>query len=222
MLSVFLAVLRRDLCIGWRERGAVLHQLLFFVLLVALFPLAGSGSPGGVRTVMPGLIWMAALVATMLSLQRLFRPDYEDGTLVQYRLSPEPLVLIALAKVLAHWLVSGLLLCLAAPGVMLAMGASPDMAGAAAAALALGTPVLSLIGAIGTALTLSLPRGGLLLGILVFPLYVPVLIFGAGAMRAAALGLPVSQGLWPLAGVLLLAVATAPWAIAAALRIGVE
>lgn len=222
MLSVFGAVLRRDLRIGWRERGALWHQLLFFVLLIALFPLASSAGPKIVSAVLPPLIWMAALFSTMLSLQRLFQPDYENGTLSQYLVSPEPLVMIALAKVVAHWLTSGLLLCLAAPGLLLAMGMPFDMASAAAAALALGTPVLSLVGAIGTALTLSLPRGGFLLGILTFPLYVPVLIFGAGAMRAATLGLPVSEALWPLAGTLLLAISAAPWAIAAALRIGRE
>ncbi|MBS62622.1 heme exporter protein CcmB [Salinisphaera sp.] len=222
MLSVFWAVLRRDLLLAFRQRGVLVHHLLFFVLVVALFPLGTGASPAILVTVSPALIWMSVLLAALLSLQRLFKPDYEDGTLEQYLLSPEPLALIALAKVLAYWLASGLIFVLASPLLVLLLGVPASAVPVIMASLLLGTPTLGLVGAIGTALTLSLPRAGLLLSLLIFPLYVPVLIFGAGAMRAAIEGLPAAGALYLLAALLMLGISTAPFAIAAALKISME
>ncbi|MDA3920179.1 MAG: heme exporter protein CcmB [Salinisphaera sp.] len=222
MLGLFWAVLRRDLLLAFRQRGVLVHHLMFFLLVVALFPLGTAADRSMLVAVSPALIWMAVLLAALLSLQRLFRPDYEDGTLEQYLLSPEPLALIALAKVTAYWLSSGLVFVIASPLLILLLGVPPQAVGVMMASLALGTPTLGLIGAIGTALTLSLPRAGLLLSLLIFPLYVPILIFGAGAMRAAISGLPYAGPLDLLGALLALGVIGAPWAIAAALRISLE
>lgn len=215
-------MLRRDLLLAFRQRGVLVHHLLFFVLVVALFPLGTQADSAVLVSVSPALIWMAVLLAALLSLQRLFRPDYEDGTLEQYMLSPEPLALIALAKVSAYWVASGLVFVVASPLLVLLLGVPAHAVGVIMASLLLGTPTLGLVGAIGTALTLSLPRAGLLLSLLIFPLYVPVLIFGAGAMRAAIAGLPYAGALYLLASLLVLAVTLAPWAIAAALTISLE
>lgn len=222
MLSVFWAVLRRDLRLAFRQRGVLVHHLLFFVLVVALFPLGTQAEADVLVSVSPALLWMAVLLAALLSLQRLFRPDYEDGTLEQYLLSPEPLAVIALAKVLAYWLSSGLIFVVASPLLALLLGVPVAAIPVIMGSLLLGTPILGLVGAIGTALTLSLPRAGLLLSLLIFPLYVPVLIFGAGAMRAAIAGLPAAGALYLLASLLVLGITAAPWAIAAALRISLE
>jgi heme exporter protein B len=219
---VFWAVLRRDLVAAFRQRGVLVHHLLFFVLVVVLFPLGTAADTSILVRISPALIWMAVLLAALLSLQRLFRSDYEDGTLEQYLLSPEPLALIALAKVTAYWMASGLVFVVIAPLLVLLLGVPVHAVPIMMAALALGTPTLGLVGAIGTALTLSLPRAGLLLSLLVFPLYVPVLIFGAGAMRAAIVDLPYAGALYLLGALLALGVTAAPWAIAAALRISLE
>lgn len=222
MLSVFIAVLRRDLVIAFRQRGTLIHHFLFFVLIVALFPLGTNTDRTILVATAPALIWMAVLLSVLLSLQRLFRADYDDGTLTQYLIAPETLAIIALAKVSAYWMASALVFVIAAPILVLLLGVPAHALGVMALALALGTPVLAFVGAIGTALTLSLPRAGLLVSLLVFPLYVPTLIFGAGAMRAAIVGLPYSGALYWLGMVLVLAITGAPWAIAAALRIGAE
>lgn len=222
MLSVFAAVLRRDLLLAFRQRGVLVHHLLFFILVVALFPLGTQADSAMLVTVSPALLWMAVLLAALLSLQRLFRPDYEDGTLEQYMLSPEPLAIVALAKVLAYWLASGLVFVLASPLLALLLGVPAEAIPVIMASLLLGTPTLGFIGAIGTALTLSLPRAGLLLSLLIFPLYVPVLIFGAGAMRAAIAGLPYAGALYLLAALMTLSFTLAPWAISAALKISLE
>lgn len=221
-MSTFLAVLRRDLIIAFRQRGTLVHHFLFFVLIVAMFPLGTNTDQAVLVATAPALIWMAVLLSVLLSLQRLFRADYEDGTLTQYLIAPEPLAIIALAKVTAYWIGSALVFVVAAPLLVLLLGVPARTLGVMALALALGTPVLALVGAIGTALTLSLPRAGLLVSLLVFPLYVPVLIFGAGAMRAATVGLPYASALYMLGILLILAVTGAPWAIAAALHISTE
>lgn len=221
-MTGFLALLRRDLLLLLRQRGELLHNLLFFLLVVCLFPLGTNPSPELLLSVTPALLWMAALLAALLSLHRLFRPDFEDGTLEQMLLAREPLPLLVLAKVLAYWIGGGLVFVLAAPLVVLLLGVPPGAIPVIMLSLLLGTPALGLIGAIGVALTLSLPRAGLLLSLLVFPLYVPVLIFGAGAMHAAIVGLPVAPPLYMLAGLLVLALTLAPLAAAAALRISME
>ncbi len=218
----FIAVLTRDLLLALRRRSEVVNPLLFFVIVVTLFPLAVSPSQAILQTLAPGIIWVAALLSTLLSLERMFRSDFEDGSLEQLLLSPCPPTVLVLAKVLAHWLVSGLPLLLIAPllGVFLAL---PVTAMATLLfTLALGTPVLSLVGAIGVALTVGLRRGGALLSLLVLPLYLPVLIFSANAVAAAADGLPVTGQLYFLGGLLLLSCSLAPLAAAAALKISIH
>ncbi|MDN5862859.1 MAG: heme exporter protein CcmB [Salinisphaera sp.] len=218
----FFALLRRDLLLLLRQRGELLHYLVFFILVVALFPLGTRPTPEMLLAVTPALLWMGALLAALLSLQRLFRPDLEDGTLEQILLSDEPLALLVLAKVTAYWLGAGLVLVLLGPLLALLMGVPVAALPVIMLSLLLGTPTLGLIGAIGVALTLGLARSGMLLSLLVFPLYVPVLIFGAGAMRAAIAGLEVAGPLYLLAALLVLALTLAPLAAAAALRITME
>lgn len=222
MLKVFAGVLRRDLQLALRQRGVLVHHLLFAILVIVLFPLGTAADSAMLVTVSPALLWIAVLLASLLSLQRLFRPDYEDGTLEQFVLAAEPLPLIALARVLAHWLVSGLVFVVVSPLLAVLLGVPADAIPVIVYSLLLGTPTLGFIGAIGTALTLSLPRAGLLLSLLIFPLYVPVLIFGAGAMRAAIAGLPYAGPLYFLGALLTLSLTLAPWAISAALKISLE
>lgn len=218
-LTAFLGVLRRDLKLGIRRRNELLNPILFFILVVSLFPLGVGPGPRMLAEIAPGVIWVAALLATLLSMERLFRGDFEDGALEQILLSPHSLPLLVLAKVLAHWLVTGLPLILVSPllGVLLFLPA--EAIKVLPLTLLLGTPVLSLIGAIGVALTVGLRRGGVLLTLLVLPLYVPVLIFGTAAVAAAAAGLPVSGQLALLGAMLMLALVLAPFATAAGLRI---
>jgi len=222
MLSAFVGVLRRDLRLAMRQRGVLVHHLLFALLVIVLFPMGTDADSAMLVTIAPALLWITVLLTSLLSLQRLFRPDYEDGTLEQFLLSPEPLPIIALARVVAHWLVSGLVFVLISPLLALLLGVPAQAIPVIIFSLLLGTPTLGFIGAIGTALTLSLPRAGLLLSLLIFPLYVPVLIFGAGAIRAALTGLPYEAPLYLLGALLTLALTCAPWAIAAALRISLE
>lgn len=221
-MNGFLAILRRDCLLLLRQRGELWHNLLFFLLVVCLFPLGTRPSPDLLLAVTPALIWMAALLTALLSLYRLFRPDFEDGTLEQMLLARNPVPVLVLAKVVAYWFGSGLIFVLAAPLVALLLGVPAHATPIFMLSLLLGTPTLGLIGAIGVALTLSLPRAGLLLSLLVFPLYVPVLVFGSGAMHAAITGLPVAPPLYMLAGMLILALTLAPIATAAALRISLE
>jgi heme exporter protein B len=196
--------------------------LLFFVIVASLFPLGIGAEPNLLRAVAPGVIWVAALLSSMLSLSRLFAADHADGTLEQMLLGVSPLGVVAAAKVFTHWLVSGLPLVLIAPLIALQYDLPQELYGTLALSLLLGTPVLSLIGAIGAALTLGLRGGGVLLSLLVLPLYVPVLIMGAGSVDMAAAGLSPTGQLQLLAALLVLAAAFAPWAIAAALRIATE
>ncbi len=216
------ATLRRDLVLRLRRSGEVLNPLAFFALVITLFPIGISPEPALLATIAPGLLWVAALLAALLSLDGVFRDDAEDGSLEQLLLSPQPLPALALAKVAAHWLLTGLPLALMAPllGVMLSLPAGSY--GVLALSLALGSASLSLIGAIGAALTVGVARGGVLLSLLVLPLYIPVLIFGAGAVQAAILGGGVAAHLAILGALLAAALIFAPFAIAAALRIGLN
>ncbi len=218
----FVGVLQRDLQIGVRKRSELLHPILFFILVVSLFPLGIGPEPKLLSEIAPGVIWVAALLATLLSMERLFRADYEDGALEHLLLSPQPLALLALAKVLAHWLVTGLPLLVVSPllGVLLHLPA--EAIRILPLTLLLGTPVLSLLGAVGVALTVGLRRGGVLLTLLVLPLYVPVLIFGTAAVAAAAAGLPASGQLALLGAMLALALTLSPIATAAGLRISAD
>jgi len=222
MLSVLRTVIHRDLLLALRRRADVATVLLFFVIVVSLFPLGIGPEPNLLRAIAPGVIWVAALLSCMLALARLFAADFADGTLEQMLVSATPLGLIVAGKVAAHWLTSGLPLVLIAPVLALQFDLNQSLLGVLALSLLIGTPVLSLIGAIGAALTLGLRGGGVLLALLVLPLYVPVLIIGAGALDAAAAGLSAQPHFLLLAALLVLAAAFTPWAIAASLRISVE
>lgn len=223
MLSLLLWVVQRDLLLAFRRRSDVLTTLFFFVIVCALFPLGVGPEAALLRTLAPGILWVAALLSALQSLHRLFAQDYADGTLEQLLLSSEPLPVIVAAKVLAHWLISGLPLVLLAPLLALQFGLPAASIAVLVASLLLGTPTLSLLGAIGSALTLGVRGGGsVLVALLVLPLYVPVLIFGAGAVGAQASGLGADAHLLLLGGVLGVAVVLGPWATSAALRIALE
>lgn len=219
---MFAAVLKRELRLAYRRRSEWINPLAFFVIVVALFPLGLTVGPNTLSLIAPGVVWVSALLATLLSLEHMFRSDYEDGALEQFALNTYPLYAVALAKVLAHWIITGLLLCLLSP----VLGSALDLAGQSLKVLfltlLLGTPTLSLVGAIGAALTVGLRQGGILLALLILPLYVPVLIFGAGAVDLAANGLDASGQLYLLAALLVLALTLAPFAIAGALRVALE
>ncbi len=221
-MKAMLAVVHRDLLLAMRRKTEVLTALLFFVIVASLFPLGIGPEPALLRKIAPGVLWVAALLATMLGLQRMFAADHADGTLEQMLLSPTPLGLLVAGKNLAHWLVSGLPLVLLAP--LLGMQFDLDAQGLVVltVGLLLGTPVLSLIGSIGAALTLGVRGGGVLLSLLVLPLYIPTLIFGAGAVQAQAAGQGASGHLSLLGALLVLSLFFAPWATTAALRIALE
>lgn len=221
-MKALLAVIRRDLLLAMRRKTEVLTALLFFVIVASLFPLGIGPEPDLLRKIAPGVLWVAALLATMLGLQRMFAADHADGTLEQMLLSPTPLALLVGGKNVAHWLVCGLPLVLLAP--LLGLQFDLDAGGLAVLTLGLllGTPVLSLVGSIGAALTLGVRGGGVLLSLLVLPLYVPALIFGAGAVQAHVSGMGAGGHLSLLAALLVLALFFAPWATTAALRIALE
>jgi heme exporter protein B len=222
VLAVARCVVARDLLLAVRRRSDVGTALLFFVIVASLFPLGVGVEPGLLRSVAPGVIWVAALLSSLLSLARLFAADHADGTLEQMLLGAAPLGVVVAAKTLAHWLVSGLPLVAIAPLIALQYDLPAALTPVLALSLLLGTPVLSMIGAIGAALTLGLRGGGVLLALLVLPLYVPVLIIGAGSVDVAAAGLAPDAQLLLLAAALVAAAAFAPWATSAALRISLE
>ena len=222
MLNTFFAVLRRDLLLAWRGRADVLVTLAFFVIVVCLFPFGVGAEPNQLRAIAPGVLWVAALLACLLSLHRLFAQDHVDGTLEQLLLSSDPAVLWVLAKVLAFWLTTGLPVVLVAPGLALLLDREQGALPTLALILALGTPILALLGAVGAALTLGVRGGGMLLALLILPLFVPVLIFGAGAVEAEASGTGAAAHLLLLGGGLAGALALAPLACAAALRISTD
>lgn len=222
MVESIRAVIGRDLRLAMRRQADIVAAMFFFIIVVSLFPLGVGPEAAQLRRLAPGVLWVAALLATMLSLPRLFADDHRDGTLEQLALAPQPLALIVLGKVIAHWLVAGLPLVLLAP----LLGIQFDLAGDALAVLTLslliGTPALSGIGAIGAALTLGVRGGGVLLSLLVLPLYVPVLIFGAGSVDATLSGLGPQAHLSLLGALALGGVFFAPWPTAAALRVALE
>lgn len=221
-MSGFAALLTRDLRLAFRQGGDVANVVAFFALAVILFPFGVGPDPDLLARIAAGVLWVTALLAALLSLERLFDADFQDGSLEALGLMPVPLEIQVLAKCVAHWLTTGLPLTIIAP--LLALVLHFDAAGypALIAALLLGTPVLSLIGAIGAALTLGARRAGVLLSLLVLPLYIPVLIFGVAASEAAALGLESRPHLLLLAALFAGSLALAPWAAAAALRQALE
>ncbi len=222
MLPALRWALRRDLKLALRSRAELAVQLLFYVLVVSLFPLAMTPERALLATMGPGVLWVAALLASLLSLPRLFAADYADGTLEQMALSPFPLLALVAGKIAAHWLSTGLPVVLLAPLFAVQYGLASDATTVLVFALLLGTPILSLLGAIGAALTLGLRAGGGLLALLVLPLYVPVLIFGAGSVEALRAGLGAAADLSLLGAGLLVAVVGAPLAATAGVRIALD
>jgi len=215
-------VIRRDLMLAMRRRADVLTTLIFFVIVVSLFPLAVGSEMDMLRKMAPGVVWVAALLASMLSLGRMFSADYLDGTLEQMLLVPQSLSILVLGKVLSHWMLSGLPLVVIAP----VLGLQFDMSGQALLvlifSLLIGTPVLSMIGAFGAALTLGLRGGGVLVALLVLPLCIPVLIFGTGAVIAVTSGVSPASNLSLLGAFLLMSLLLTPWVSGQALRISME
>jgi len=217
-----LAALRRELSLALRQKGEVLTPLVFFVVIASLFPLGVGPESALLLRMAPGVLWVSALLAAMLSLQRMFAMDYVDGSLEQMVLSTTPLGLLVAAKALSHFLLSGLPLVLMAPVLGLQFGMESRSLGILMLSLLLGTPTLSLIGSVGAALTLGVRGAGVLLSLLILPLYIPVLIFGAGAVEADAAGLGIGGHLSLLAAMLVLSAFFAPLATTTALRISLE
>jgi heme exporter protein B len=222
LFALLLLVVRRDLVLAMRRRADVLTTLFFFVMVVSLFPLGVGPEMDMLRKMAPGVLWVAALLASMLSLGRLFSADYLDGTLEQMLLAPQSLSVLVLGKMVSHWMVSGLPLVLMTPVLGLQFDMTVEAIGVLMLGLLLGTPILSMVGAIGAALTLGLRGGGVLLSLLVLPLCIPVLIFGTGAVQAVTSGLNVSAHLSLMGALLVLALAFTPWVTAQALRISME
>jgi heme exporter protein B len=222
LMVLLLLMVRRDLLLAMRRRADVLTTLIFFVMVVSLFPLGVGPETDMLRKMAPGVLWVAALLASMLSLGRLFAADHLDGTLEQLLLAPQSLSVLVLGKMLSHWMVSGLPLVLMTPVLGLQFDMKVEAIGVLMLGLLLGTPILSMIGAIGAALTLGLRGGGVLLSLLVLPLCIPVLIFGTGAVQAATNGLSISPHLSLLGALLVLSVVFTPWVTAQALRISME
>ncbi len=216
------AVVRRDLRSSFRQRQDLLNPLLFFFMVVTLFPLGVSPEVSFLQQAGTGILWVAALLSTLLSLDHLYRHDFDDGTLEQMVLQPQPLFLLVLAKSLAHWLLTGLPLVILAPVLGIMLHLEGNSIAVLCLTLLIGTPVLSLIGAIGAALTLGLRAGGVLLSLLIIPLYIPVLIFGTGTVAAATEGASVEGYLALMVAFLVLALTLAPFAGAAALRISLS
>lgn len=222
MLKIIKCVIHRDLTLAYRRRADVLTTLFFFIIVVTMMPLGVGPEPNQLRLMAPGMLWVAALLASMLSLGRLFSFDHLDGTLEQMLLGAAPLGIIVAAKVFTHWLVSGLPLVFAAPVLGIMFDLPNDQLAVLTFSLLIGTPVLSTIGAVGAALTLGLRGGGVLVTLLVLPLYVPILVFGAGAVGAQASGIGASSHLMMLGAFSVVSGLFAPWAAAAGLRISVE
>jgi heme exporter protein B len=222
VFGAFLATFRRDLILAYRHRQDLMNPLIFFVIVVTLFPLGVSPDKNFLVMAGAGIVWVAALLATLLSLDSLFKADFEDGSLEQLLLSPQPLFILVLAKITAHWFVSGLPLLLLSPILGVMMHMETKSIHMLMITLLIGTPILSLLGAIGAALTVGLRVGGVLLSLLILPLYIPVLIFGTGSVEAVSHGLPVGGYLAILGALLALAATLSPFATAAALRISIS
>ena len=219
---MFRWIVARDLMLAWRRRADVLSTLFFFVIVVSLFPLGIGPESQLLRSIAPGVVWVAALLASMLSLNRVFQNDYQDGTLEQMLLTPQPLYLVVMGKIVAQWLVSEVPLVLIAPLIGVQFDLPTDTLVVLFISLLIGTPILSLIGSVGAALTLGLRGGGVLIALLILPLYIPVLIFGAGAVDASIIGISPQANLYLLGALLAISLIFAPWATSAALRISLE
>lgn len=221
-MSALFAIIHRDLLLVMRRKSEVLTALFFFIVVTSLFPLGVGADAALLRKIAPGVIWVSALLATLLGLQRMFAADYVDGALEQMALSPYPMVLLMTGKILAHWLVCGLPLVILAPIIGIQFDLDASSLYVLMGTLLLGTPVLSLLGSIGAALTLGVRGGSLLMSLLILPLYVPVLIFGAGAVYANSVGLDTTGHFSLLGALLILALAFVPWVSATAVKIAIE
>ena len=222
MLKFLFTVIRRDVLLAARRRGDWLTAQFFFVMVVSMFPLGIGPEPGMLRVIGPGVVWVAALLACLLSLGRLYADDYRDGSLEHMLLAPYPNALLALGKALAHWVINGIPLLLIAPVLGIQFGLPAEALLILVLSLAIGTPILSLLGGIGAALTLGLRGGGVLITLLILPLYVPVLIFGAGAVEGAMSGTGSEAHLSLLGAFLVMALLGSPWVTAMALKVSVE
>ena len=221
-MNAFITIIHRDLLLVMRRKSEVLTALFFFVVVTSLFPLGIGADAALLRKIAPGVLWVAALLSTLLGLQRMFAADYADGALEQLILTPQSLVLLVSGKVAAHWLVSGLPLVILAPIIGIQFDLDASSLYVLMASLLLGTPVLSLLGSIGAALTLGVRGGSVLMSLLILPLYIPVLIFGAGAVYANSVGLDITGHFSLLGALLILALAFVPWVSAAAVKIAIE
>ncbi|WP_386690671.1 MULTISPECIES: heme exporter protein CcmB [unclassified Lonepinella] len=216
---IFMQIMQRELKIAWRKPAEILNPLWFFLIVVTLFPLAMGADSKLLAKIAPAVVWVAALLSALLSFERLFRDDFVDGSLEQLILLAQPLALTALAKVIAHWFLTGLPLILLSPIVALLLSLEPEIWWALVLTLLIGTPVLSCLGAIGVALTVGLRKGGVLLSLIVLPLFIPVLIFSTSVLDAASLNMPYAGQLAILGAILAITLTLSPFAIAAALRI---
>lgn len=222
MFDAIKTILWRDLSLYYRSKGEWLSPLLFFVIVISLFPMALGPEPSRLSWASAGIIWVAAILATLLSLDRIFRSDYEDGIVDQLVLSPYPLPALVLAKALTHWIAIGLPLSILSPLLGILLGIPTEVLLALSLTLLLGTPTLSLVGSIGVALTVALRRGGMLLAVIVLPLYVPILVFGSSGLLSAMNGTPFLGHLALLGAMLIVALLLAPVAVAAALRVSIS
>lgn len=222
LITAFFAVVRRDLILAFRRRAEIANPVFFFILVVTLFPLGVGANPKLLQAMAPGVIWVSALLAVMLSLDSLFRSDFDDGSLEQMLLSSHPLTILVLGKIIAHWLVTGLPLLIIAPLLAVFLGLPEQALGTLLITLVLATPVLSLIGSIGVSLTVGLRRGGMILSLLVLPLYVPVLIFASNAVEMAGNGQTVDAQINILIAILFMSVVLAPLPAASALKMSVS
>ena len=222
MFNAWVQILKRDLLIAFRRRSEIIHPLIFFVMVISLFPLAIGDDKILLQKIAPAIIWVTALLATMLSLDNLFRSDFEDGSLEQMSLLKIPLSLIVIAKVMAHWLITGLPLILITPLLAVLLYMQAETTSMLLLTLLLGTPTLSLIGAVGIALTVALRQGGVILSLLILPLYIPVLIFATLALQNTAQGFSAEAQLAMMLAILVLAITLAPFAIAAALKVSLN
>ena len=222
MFAVFFQVIRRELMTAFRRKADILNPLWFFIIVITLFPLGIGPEPNLLLRIAPGVIWVAALLSALLSMERLFRDDFLDGSLEQLMLTTTPLGLIVTAKVIAHWLLTGLPLLIISPLIAVLLSLDVNTFTATFITLLLGTPVLSFVGAIGVALTVGLRKGGVLLSLLILPLFIPVLIFATSAIDAASFGIDYSGQVAILAAMLAASITFSPFAIAAALRVSLS
>ena len=222
MISSMTTIIRRELLIAFRRQADIFNPLWFFIIVITLFPLSIGPEPNLLARIAAGIVWVAALLSALLSLERLFRDDFQDGALEQMMLIPIPLHLVVLSKVIAHWLLTGLPLILISPLLAVLLSLDFDTWLSVVLTLLVGSPALSFIGAIGVALTVGLQKGGVLLSLLILPLYIPILIFATSAIDAAALGIAYNGQLAVLGAMLMGTMTLTPFAISAALRVSVN